>query len=224
MNKIAGTDFVQWWMKEIDPKWMDFKENFGTNFADNWEETCNTAIRMLEDPTYWTEIGESFGEVFGWLGDEIGAKVSDFWEGVQDWWSKITGQKRAKGNRDSRAKSGSIETNSGYERSLGQKVWDVMTWTPFANGGFVKANNPIPAIIGDNKSQNEWVFPEDKLKALLIEASSMGGNNGNTELLNQILQAILSLNLTANVDATALARVVIKLINQESRATGRSLV
>lgn len=224
-DKIADTAFVEWWMEKVDPTWMKFKDYLKTDFigdfVTNIEECGDTVVRMLEDPTYWTEIGEAFGEVFEWLGNEIGGKVSSFFDGIQEWWDRKTGQNRAKGNRDKRAQDGDIETNSGYERSLGQKIWDTVTWWPhFAEGGFVQANTPTLAVIGDNRTQGEYVLPENKLKALMQGA----GSSQDTAVLNEILQAVKSMRLTANVDANSLARLVVKIIRDEERSTGRSLI
>lgn len=47
-----------------------------------------------------------------------------------------------------------------------------------AQGGFVKANTPQLAMIGDNRHQGEVVAPEDKLQELLNKAVQQGQGNG----------------------------------------------
>lgn len=87
----------------------------------------------------------------------------------------------------------------------------------FANGGYVAANTPRLAVIGDNRTQGEYVLPEDKLAAI-------AGNNGNSEIasiLTQILAAIASLDLTAKVSGKDLTSMVVRIINQQTRATGQ---
>ena len=54
-----------------------------------------------------------------------------------------------------------------------------------AQGGFVRANTPQLAMIGDNRHQGEVVAPEGKLRELLDEA--VKGRSGGTELLEIIL-------------------------------------
>lgn len=47
-----------------------------------------------------------------------------------------------------------------------------------AQGGFVKANTPQLALIGDNKHEGEVVAPESKLRKLALEAVRMAGTGG----------------------------------------------
>ncbi len=51
-----------------------------------------------------------------------------------------------------------------------------------AEGGYVEANTPQLAVIGDNKTQGEVVAPEDKLQAMANAAAG-----GSAEVLNKIL-------------------------------------
>lgn len=198
-----------------------FLDEFGSNLEKDWQGFFDTAIRMLEDPTYWTEIGDAFGNVFTWIGDQIELKVSDFFDGIKTWWSGVTNKWGFTEADDNRARNGSIRTNTD-PRTTGQKIWDVLTWMPqFAEGGFVKANTPTLAVFGEG-NQDEYALPEGKLKALLQSAASSGSQD--SAILNEILQAVKSMRLTANVDATSLARLVVKIIRDEERSTGRSLI
>ena len=56
-----------------------------------------------------------------------------------------------------------------------------------ANGGFVKANTPQLAMIGDNRHQGEIVSPEDKLQEMALKAASMAGGNISREALESII-------------------------------------
>lgn len=61
-----------------------------------------------------------------------------------------------------------------------------------ANGGFVKANTPQLAMIGDNRHQGEIVSPEDKLQEMALKAASMvGGNISKEELESVINRAVM---------------------------------
>lgn len=69
-----------------------------------------------------------------------------------------------------------------------------------AEGGYVKANTPQLAMIGDNRHQGEIVAPEDKLMSLYKQANKeMGvGNDAKViQLLNRIIQL---LELLSNQD------------------------
>lgn len=85
-----------------------------------------------------------------------------------------------------------------------------------AQGGYVKANTPQLAMIGDNRHQGEVVAPEDKLHSIMAEElSKFQGNGSNSEvisLLKEILKYLRnsSGDTVLNIDNIELARTVIK--------------
>lgn len=85
-----------------------------------------------------------------------------------------------------------------------------------AQGGYVKANTPQLAMIGDNRHQGEVVAPEDKLHSIMAEELSKfkgtGNNNEVISLLKEILKYLRNLggDTVLNVDNIELARAVIK--------------
>lgn len=84
-----------------------------------------------------------------------------------------------------------------------------------AEGGYVKANTPQLAMIGDNRHQGEIVAPEDKLHSIMSEELSKFQGSGNSEIvsiLKEILKYLrnLSGDTVLNVDSVELARAVIK--------------
>lgn len=56
-----------------------------------------------------------------------------------------------------------------------------------AEGGYVKANTPQLAMIGDNLHQGEIVSPEDKLEQMALKAAQMAGGNHDNAVLQQII-------------------------------------
>lgn len=87
-----------------------------------------------------------------------------------------------------------------------------------AQGGYVKANTPTLAMIGDNKHEGEVVAPESKLRAMAKEASS---NPQMIVLLTAILQAINSLDTNVYLDGEAIKNNTVRRINNHTRATGQ---
>ena len=85
-----------------------------------------------------------------------------------------------------------------------------------AQGGYVKANTPQLAMIGDNRHQGEVVAPEDKLHSIMAEElSRFQGNGSNSEviaLLKEILKYLRNSggDTVLNIDNIELARTVIK--------------
>jgi phage-related protein len=83
-----------------------------------------------------------------------------------------------------------------------------------AEGGFVKANTPRLAMIGDNRHYGEIVAPEDKMldmiqTAIRMTESERGTDTGTLQtiivLLENILDAISGLDLTLNIDGKRLS-------------------
>lgn len=85
-----------------------------------------------------------------------------------------------------------------------------------AQGGYVKANTPQLAMIGDNRHQGEVVAPEDKLHSIIAEElSKFQGNGNNSEIISLLKEILKHLrnsggDTVLNVDNIELARAVIK--------------
>lgn len=93
-----------------------------------------------------------------------------------------------------------------------------------AQGGFVKANTPQLAVIGDNTRYGEIVAPENKLEAMARKAAQEAQNGDIQQvilLLQQIVQILLSLNLDIYMDGTKVTKRVIEIINQLTKTTGK---
>ena len=92
-----------------------------------------------------------------------------------------------------------------------------------AQGGYVKANTPRLAIIGDNKTQGEIVSPEGKLMEMARMAAQMAAGSGADpgalaaiiDLLERILSLIERLDLVVNIDIRELHK---KLKDLETRS------
>lgn len=94
-----------------------------------------------------------------------------------------------------------------------------------AQGGFVKANTPQLAMIGDNRHQGEVVAPEDKLKEMALEAVKMaGGGNSMTsevvQLLKELITLVKELDLDVLLDGKSIKENTVNRINQHTKATG----
>ena len=83
-----------------------------------------------------------------------------------------------------------------------------------AQGGYVKANTPQLAMIGDNRHQGEVVAPEDKLLEMAMKAAELtkGSGQDNTlmpiviELLNRIIDILEALDLTIELDGKSMIK------------------
>lgn len=93
-----------------------------------------------------------------------------------------------------------------------------------AQGGYVKANTPQLAMIGDNRHQGEIVAPEDKLIALYKKANQEMGLENNEKviaLLERIIQILANLSFDFNlyIDGYELNKRLEKIKNKNRFAT-----
>ena len=167
----------------------------------------------------WTGIKNTFGNVAGWFKD----KFSAAWKAVKNVFS--AGGKIFDGIKDGILSGLKAVVNAiigginkviaipfnGINSALnGIRKVEILGWEPFswiptisvpqipklAQGGYVKANTPQLAMIGDNRHQGEVVAPEDKLLEMAKAAAGMvgGGNSEVIRLLKQLIDLIKSLN------------------------------
>lgn len=83
-----------------------------------------------------------------------------------------------------------------------------------AQGGYVKANTPQLAMIGDNRHQGEVVAPEDKLLEMAKMAASSAGSPEQLQRIINLLETLISLvqggdDIVLAVDGEELARAMI---------------
>ena len=93
-----------------------------------------------------------------------------------------------------------------------------------AEGGYVKANTPQLAMIGDNRHQGEIVAPEDKLEEIykkVLKEQGMGNDNKVIELLKMIIEILRNIDFNPElvVDGYRLNRVLEKIKNKKKFAT-----
>ena len=93
-----------------------------------------------------------------------------------------------------------------------------------AEGAYVKPNTPQLAMIGDNLHQGELVAPEDKLKAMAMDAvRAASGNNYSLEILKtlkEILAVLKALDLDIVIDGKKLKDIIVQKINEHTVSTG----
>lgn len=86
-----------------------------------------------------------------------------------------------------------------------EKLWEENPITvpkipALAQGGYVKANTPQLAMIGDNRHYGEVVSPEDKLQAMAVEAGRLAAESTSAALvpvIERLCNAIITLENTS---------------------------
>lgn len=91
-----------------------------------------------------------------------------------------------------------------------------------AQGGFVRANTPQLAMIGDNRHYGEIVAPEDKMQEMVDRAVALASqqNSGGmseyyleimVQLLRNIIDLIERMDLTVNIDIREIKKKLVEL-------------
>lgn len=94
----------------------------------------------------------------------------------------------------------------------------------FASGAYVKASTPQLAIIGDNKTQGEFVAPEDKLIATVMQALKMFAGQNGSKSSQSTQQFPEKLHLTVQLGDYTFINTIIDMINNETRRQGQQLI
>lgn len=99
-----------------------------------------------------------------------------------------------------------------------------------AQGGYVKANTPQLAMIGDNRHQGEVVAPEDKLRDIFSSELDKKGNANISKEVISLLKEILkylknsSGDIVLNVSDIELARTVLRGMKELQAKTNKPIL
>lgn len=187
----------------------------------------------------WQGIKNVFGNVASWFGNifsnawnavknvfSVGGRIFDgIQQGIANTFRNIVNSLIRGINRVVSIPFNSINTALRMIRNATIAGFQPFSWLPsvyvphipyLAQGGYVKANTPQLAMIGDNRHQGEVVAPEDKLHSIMAEElSKFQGNESNSEvisLLKEILKYLRNSggDTVLSIDSIELARTVIK--------------
>lgn len=218
---------------KIVQKWSDLKKKWAA-IADNIKS--KTAEMKAKIASKWSDLKKKWAAIANNIKSRTAymkARVASKWSDLKEKWNSLMGHFKDKTVSLALKFSAAAQDLKGWINThvidrVNNKFKNVPILKnhlipPLAQGGFVKKNTPQLAMIGDNRHQGEVVAPEDKLLEMARQAAAMSGGNNDAEivsLLKQILIAISNLNLTATVDVNALKKLIVKLINDRTRATG----
>lgn len=226
---------------------------FGSAFSGAWSAVKGAFSSVgTFFGSVWTNIKGCFGNVADWFKSTF----SKAWKAVKEVFS--SGGKVFDGIKDGILNGLKTVINaliSGINKVVAipfnglnkvlQKIHDtdIMGYKPFkfvktftvpqipklATGGYVEANTPQLAMIGDNRHQGEVVAPEDKLQSLLDKAVSAGGT-GKLEILEimallrdilNVLKVIGDKDLIAYITSSELFKSLQKEAKDYKNKTGQ---
>ena len=195
----------------------------------------------------WQGIKNVFGNVASWFGNifsnawnavknvfSTGGRIFEgIQQGIANTFRNIVNSLIRGINRVVSIPFNSINTALRMIRNATIAGFQPFSWLPsvsvpqipyLAQGGYVKANTPQLAMIGDNRHQGEVVAPEDKLMSLYKKANQemgLGNNEKVIELLEKIIQILINLSLDFNlyIDGYELNKKLEKIKNKNRFAT-----
>ena len=188
--------------------------------------------------------------------DGIKDKWTSVWNGLKektisifdDIWSGIRGAINSILSGVEKMANGVVKGVNKMIDALNNLSFDVPDWVPgiggesfgldipnmstvklprLAQGGFVRANTPQLAMIGDNRHYGEIVAPEDRMQAMVDRAVALASGNNMSDqylalmvdLLKQIINLIEAMDLTVKIDV----RDIKKKLTELDKRTGYTL-
>lgn len=206
---------------ELKKKWdnSDFKEKVANVKA-------QIATKAAELREKWNNLTKNVKDYTA----HVKADVATKWANLRDKWNNLMAHfkdKKASISLDIAAKMQNlkkwINTNiiDRVNNVIPQSLKKIGLKIPrLAQGGYVKANTPQLAMIGDNKRQGEIVAPESKLAAMAAQAAGSGNDETNT-LLRQLIAVVSTLNLNVELDGEQIKNNTVRRINNHTKATGK---
>ena len=235
----------------IDGLWNNIKSLAGTLFnaiktsiSTAWENVKSKTSEIWESikefvSNLWDTIKTTVDEKFTAMKDAIGGvwdtvrtKTKETWDGI---WADIKGiinmiinGVENMANRVIDAINAMIDAVNEVADKVPGIGADFIPNIPnihlprLAQGGFVRANTPQLAMIGDNRHYGEIVAPEDKMQAMVDRAvalaSQQSSNNMSeyylgmmVELLRNIIDLIERMDLTVNIDIREIKKKLVEL-------------
>lgn len=244
----------------IDGLWNNIKSLAGTLFnaiktsiSTAWENVKSKTSEIWESikefvSNLWDTIKTTVDEKFTAMKDAIGGvwdtvrtKTKETWDGI---WADIKGiinmiinGVENMANRVIDAINAMIDAVNEVADKVPGIGADFIPNIPnihlprLAQGGFVRANTPQLAMIGDNRHYGEIVAPEDKMQAMVDRAvalaSQQSSNNMSeyylgmmVELLRNIIDLIERMDLTVNIDIREIKKKLVELDKRSGYSFG----
>lgn len=241
--KNAWNNAGQWFNEKIITPIKNFFNNLWTNVKNIASNAWNGIKGVFSGVGNW--FSNIFQQAYNGITrvfSNIGNFFSNIWNGIKNTFSKLG---TSIGNAISNAvKSGINGVISLIERTINTAISLInggislinlipgvsigkigrLNLPRLAEGGYVKANTPQLAMIGDNRHQGEIVAPEDKLMALYKKANQEMGLENNEKviaLLERIIQILANLSFDSNlyIDGYELNKRLEKIKNKNRFAT-----
>lgn len=162
----------------------------------------------------WTTLKDTTGEIFEKMWETIKGIINSIINGVEKMVNSVI-----KGiNKMIEAINEVADKVPGVSKDLIPTIPE-LNLPRLANGGFVRANTPQLAMIGDNRHYGEIVAPEDKMQEMVDRAVAMASGSGMSDqylivmidLLKEIISLIEAMDLTVKIDVRDIKKKLVEL-------------
>lgn len=153
----------------------------------------------------WNALKDRTGEIWDGIWNSIKGAINNIISGVEDMVNRVVSGINTMIDGINSLISSIPGVPGGAIPNLG-----TVSLPRLAQGGFVRANTPQLAMIGDNRHQGEVVAPEDKLQEIVDRAVAMASRDSAgmsdyylevmVDLLQRIIELIEQMDLTVTID------------------------
>lgn len=153
----------------------------------------------------WNALKDRTGEIWDGIWNSIKGAINNIISGVEDMVNRVVSGINTMIDGINSLISSIPGVPGGAIPNLG-----TVSLPRLAQGGFVRANTPQLAMIGDNRHQGEVVAPEDKLQEMVDRAVTMASRDSTgmsdyylevmVDLLQRIIELIEQMDLTVTID------------------------
>ena len=208
-------------------------ENVKSKTSEIWESIKEFVSNLWE--TIKTAVDEKFAamkDAIAGVWDTVRTKTKETWDGI---WADIKGiinmiingvENMANRVIDAinamiKAVNDVADKVPGIGAELIPKIPNIHL-PRLAQGGFVRANTPQLAMIGDNRHYGEIVAPEDKMQEMVDRAVALASQTSSNnmsdyyleimvQLLRNIIDLIERMDLTVNIDIREIKKKLVEL-------------
>lgn len=180
-------------------------ENIKTTWTDIWQTLKDTTEEIFN--AIWSTIKGIINSIIGGIETMVNSVISGI-------------------NKMIEAVSEVADKIPGIDAEFIPKI-PKLNLPRLAQGGFVRANTPQLAMIGDNRHYGEIVAPEDKMQDMVNRAVAMASqSNGMSDqyllimidLLKKIIELIEAMDLTVTIDIREVKKRLVELEKRSGHA------
>nr|DAQ49083.1 MAG TPA: minor tail protein [Caudoviricetes sp.] len=241
INTIKGT--IQSVLNAISSIWGNIWNGIKNIVSNVWNGITSTIINVINGiKNTISNILNTISSIWYNIWNGMKNTVTNIFNGI---WNAIRGVINSILGGIEGMANGVVNGINWVIRALNNLSFDIPDWVPgiggskfgfnipqlsrvslprLAEGGYVKANTPQLAMIGDNRHQGEIVAPEDKILSLYKQANKemgIGNNDSVIELLKTIIELLRNIDFNPELvlDGYRLNKVLEKIKNKKKFAT-----